>query len=357
MRRCLFLFALAGSALAQTATVGGTVRDGDGRALAGASVYLSGTTRGAASGPDGRFEIVDVPPGAYRLVGSLVGFTPAAEALEVAPGERAEVDLTLAETVSELGTVRVEAERDRQWERRLARFQHVLLGESENADSTRILNPEVLSFRQRWGTLHADAAAPLVIENRALGYRLVYDLVEFRASARYIDYDGDELFEELTPADSAEAERWRAARARAWRGSLMHLLQSLLAGTTEAEGYSFEQAPDSHISRLAAGRTTPSRLMAVGEDGWGTLRVRGRLSVTYSGEPEEERYLTSDWFRESRGRPDPVQRSSIRLRGLTARIDPQGTPENPSAVVTSGHMAFERLADLVPEDYRPGPPR
>ena len=357
MRLWLLALALAGPALAQTATVAGTVRDGDGQALAGASVYLSGTTRGAASGPGGRFEIAGVPPGAYRLVGSLVGFAPDARALELAPGQRAEVDLVLAEAVSELGPVRVEAGRDRRWERRLARFQRVLLGESENADSTRILNPEVLSFRQRWGTLHAEAAAPLVVENRALGYRLVYDLTRFRASPTYVDYDGDERFEALVPADSAEAERWRAARARAWRGSLMHLLQSLLAGTAEAEGYSFQQVGDDRLSRHAPRPVSPGRLMSVGADGWGRLRVRGRLLVTYAGEPEEERYLTSDWFREGRGRPDPVQRSTIRLRGLTARVDPQGTPEDPSAVVTSGHMAFERLADLVPEDYRPSPPR
>ena len=353
MRLWLLALALAGPALAQTATVAGTVRDGDGHALAGASVYLSGTTRGAASGPGGRFEIAGVPPGAYRLVGSLVGFAPDARALELAPGQRAEVDLVLAEAVSELGPVRVEAGRDRRWERRLARFQRVLLGESENADSTRILNPEVLSFRQRWGALHAEAAAPLVVENRALGYRLVYDLTRFRASPTYVDYDGDERFEALVPADSAEAERWRAARARAWRGSLMHLLQSLLAGTAEAEGYSFVEVRQD-VSGLRSSRPRPGRyVLDLEDDGWGRLRVWGRLEVTYAGEPEEPRYLTSDWFHEQRSRPDRVQRSALHLDGTSARIDPQGTPEDPFAVSTSGHMAFERLADRVPEDYRP----
>ena len=36
-----------------------------------------------------------------------------------------------------------------------------------------------------------------------------------------------------------------------------------------------------------------------------------------------------------------------------ARFDPQGTPEDPYAITTSGYLGFERLADAVPEDYVP----
>lgn len=341
---------------AQTATVVGAVTDASGAPLPGASVYLSGTTRGAAAGADGRFAIEAVAPGAYRLVASLVGYTAAAEDVTLRPGARLEVPLRLVPSTLDLGAVRVEAERDRNWERKLAWFTRVLLGETANAAHTRILNPEVLTLRRRWGTLHAEAAAPLVIENRALGYRLTYDLVEFEAGASRVRYHGDERFEELAPADSTEAARWAAARERAYRGSQRHLLRSLLAGTAEAEGFTLTLAPeDPALPRTWRPErpVRPSTLLRVDAAGWGTLSLRGRLGVTYHAEPEEPGYLASEWFRERRRRPAPVQRSTLTAAGRV-RIDPQGTPHDPFGLVSSGYLAYERLADLVPEEY-PGP--
>ena len=354
MRSALPLLLLLAAAVgAQPGTLAGTVRDAAGAPLPGASVYLSGTTRGASSDADGRYRLEAVPPGAYRLVGSLVGYAADVHEVRLAAGEERIVDLRLAEATLDLGTVRVEAERDGRWARRLAWFRKALVGESANADSTRILNPEVLEFRVRWGTLHAEAAAPLVFENRALGYRLTYDLHAFSASSGSVRYDGDERFEELAPASDAEAARWEAARARAYRGSLAHVLQALLAGTASAEGFSFEVAPTDLFGSRSSFRTPARWLMDVDDDGWGTLRARGRIDVVYEGEPEEEAYLRSEWFREDRARPDPVQRSSLHLDRGRARVDPQGTPEDPFGISTSGHLAFERLADRVPEAYRP----
>ena len=214
----------------------------------------------------------------------------------------------------------------------------------------------MLDFRSSWGTLTATAAAPLLIENRALGYRLRYDLLHFEASASRVSYDGDEVFEPLAPRDAAEAARWERARERAYRGSLQHLLRSMLAGTTEAEGFTLLHAFADATNRLAANvtfRTSGDRLLRVDDDGWGTLRFHGRVDVTYGGEAEEPAYLRSAWFRERRQRPDPVQRSALYLDGFRARIDPQGTPEDPFAISTSGYMGFERLADEVPDDYTP----
>ena len=350
--RALVLFALlAVPALAQPAVLLGTVRDADGAPLPGASVYLSGTARGTSSQPDGAYRLTGIPPGAVRLVGSMVGFTPEVHELRLGPGDTLTVALTLAPTTQALGAVAVEARRDGRWAERLEQFRRTLIGESENADSTRILNPEVLDFRTSWGSLMAEARAPLVIENRALGYRLTYDLHAFEASATSVRYDGDERFEALVPASDAEAERWAAARARAFRGSLRHLLQSLMAGATEADGFGLDLAREDTYGAWPVVRANPDWLIEVDADGWATLHVRGRLDVTYSGEPEEAAYLRSDWFREPRRRPDPVQRSSVFVDGSRARIDPQGTPEDPFAVSVSGHLAFERLADLVPAEY------
>ena len=358
-RLALPVLALAAVAHAQTATVAGTVRDDAGAPLAGASVYLSGTARGTSADAEGRYEIADVPAGAYRVVASLVGYGAATHDLRLPPHARRVVNLTLTEATLDLGRVRVEAERDRRWERRFQQFQRALLGESENAEQTAILNPEVLDFRSRWGTLRATARAPLVIENRALGYRLVYDLHAFQASASRIEYDGDEYFTPLAPSSPDEAARWDAARARAYRGSLRHLLRTLFDDDAEPEGFGLRIVRSDPIARRPFAPSAPistRRLLRVEPTGWGRLRIPGRLEVVYRGEPEERAYLDSEWYQGNGGRPQPVQRSTVFLNGGFARIDPQGTPEDPMAVVTTGHMAFERLSDLVPEEYVPSEP-
>ena len=348
----LVLLATA-TASAQPATVSGTVRDDAGAPLPGASVYLSGTTRGAAADADGRFRIEAVPPGAYRLVASMLGYESAVEPLRLGAGDEEVHDVALSPVALELGRVRVEGERDERWQELLAWFRRALVGESANADSTRLLNPEVLDLRVRWGELRAEAAAPLVFENRALGYRMTYALHEFSASPSRVRYDGDELFEPLEPASDAEAARWAEARLRAYRGSLPHLLRSMLAGTSGDEGFSLSWHRDGASGPWPRVRVSDRRVLDVDDDGWGTLRAPGRLEVVYSGEPEEPAYLTSEWFRERRRRPDPVQRSALHLDQSAVRIDPQGTPEDPFAVAASGHLGFERLADRVPEDFRP----
>ena len=64
----LSIVALSAAAQAQTGRIAGQLTDAsDGTPLVGASVRLEGTTLGAASGADGRFDIAAVPLGHTRL--------------------------------------------------------------------------------------------------------------------------------------------------------------------------------------------------------------------------------------------------------------------------------------------------
>jgi len=63
--------------MALAGTVGkvvGQVADEEGRTIAGANVYLEGTTYGASSDVDGNYTIVNVPAGKYTLVCSVLGY-------------------------------------------------------------------------------------------------------------------------------------------------------------------------------------------------------------------------------------------------------------------------------------------
>lgn len=352
----LLLTALPAAAQVFTTTLTGSVRDTDGLPLPGATVYLSGTQQGTRVGADGRFELAGVRPGAYRLVASLVGFTAGTQNIRVNPNTRTAGPFDFRLEAVELGEVVVQAEMDERFRRRLASFTRALVGESENARQTTITNPLVLTFRDRFGALRAQTSAPLVVENRALGYRLVYDLHEFEATDTRVRYDGDERFEELEPADEAEAQRWEIARAMAYRGSLRHLLRALRAGTAEAEGFTFRTRRRNSEGMLTeyVGREVPAARIASPADsaGFYTLLFNGSaIGVRFDGEPEVPAYLTSEWHRGARSTPQPFQESDLISDSPTQSVSPSGNPEDPFGVSASGYLAFERLADLVPAEY------
>lgn len=106
---CLLVSLLALSATAQTATLTGRVVGTDGAPLAGASVVLDGTARGAAADRDGRFVIVGLEPGAAEVVATLIGYGPARERVTLTGSERTEVTLVLVEATLDAGEVVVTA--------------------------------------------------------------------------------------------------------------------------------------------------------------------------------------------------------------------------------------------------------
>ncbi|GAB5536168.1 MAG: carboxypeptidase-like regulatory domain-containing protein [Rubricoccaceae bacterium] len=357
MRGLLFLALIALAtplASAQSAVIRGSVADASGTSLPGVNVYLSGTTRGTATDAEGRFTLNRLSPGVHRIVASMIGFEVSTEDATLAAGDTLELAVELAASTQALGDVEVRAERDHRWERRFRWFRDQLLGETENAALCTIVNPHVLTFRSRWGTTTAMASEPLIIENRALGYRLTYDLEVFEGSSESLRYHGEEHFDELVPSDSGEAARWAEARETAYRGSMRHLLRSLLSATAEQDGFSLTHTWEDPLGYRASfgmpnRQIDESDVLRVDSTGWGTIRARGQLGVEFA-EPESSAFLEWSWFRERRRQPNPTQHSTIRLEG-GERIDPQGTPEDPFALTVSGYMAFERLADLLPTEF------
>ncbi len=234
----LFVFFSFGPALAQTATLSGRVSDAaSGQPLPFASVFVNATTRGTTTDEAGRYTLTGVPLGSIEVVASYVGYAPAKQALRLESAQPQSLDLTLAPTGTTLGDVVVKAGKDKAWRRQVRVFEEQLIGSSPFARQCELTNSEVLRFEERNRHLTAHASAPLVFENRALGYRLHYQLLYFDYLRPQVFYGGNSRFEELKPADERQAKRWNAARRQAYTGSTRHLVASLITGTSEAEGF------------------------------------------------------------------------------------------------------------------------
>ncbi|HEX7070892.1 MAG TPA: TonB-dependent receptor [Rhodothermales bacterium] len=97
----------------ETGVVTGIVMsDEHGEELIGANVYLEGTSRGAASGHDGRFTIADAPAGTHVLVASLLGFATLHLDVTVVAGRVTDVGvIQLAEEAIDLEGILAVADR------------------------------------------------------------------------------------------------------------------------------------------------------------------------------------------------------------------------------------------------------
>ena len=95
---------------AEGVPVSGRVLDGEGRPVAGATVSLVELKRGATTDGDGRFQLVDVPPGLYTLSARRLGYAAGAQRVTVAT-TALEVNFTLDRSPVRVEPVNVTAVR------------------------------------------------------------------------------------------------------------------------------------------------------------------------------------------------------------------------------------------------------
>lgn len=349
-------------------TLSGRVTDvEEGVPLTGAHVFIASSMIGTTTDGNGRYELTGVPLGAHRLVVSMLGFENQFLDIMIRNEAPLTFDFQLKPAVLEVGEITVEGERDKNWKRRLERFTREFVGETPNARETTILNPEVLDFEDNRGTFKAVAAEPLIIENKALGYRVQYFLRDFESTPGRVRYDGEGLYAELAASSDEEAARWETNRRAAFMGSFRHFMLALIAGRTEAQGFETFSRPSaagkpgdsfSSASRIPNQRfpLDPASLLKPSEvANEYVFNFEGHLEIVYTGEREDPAYL--DWSLRPASSNPRVQTSWTYLDHGPAVVDYKGDTMDPYAVVFMGYWAFERVADEPPREYRPGAAR
>jgi TonB-linked SusC/RagA family outer membrane protein len=94
-RAVVALVLSAGGLSAQTGTISGRISSADNQALAGAQVHLIGTGLGTRARDNGRYTIVNVPAGQYRLRAQMLGHRPVEDSITVIAGQTVTRDLTM----------------------------------------------------------------------------------------------------------------------------------------------------------------------------------------------------------------------------------------------------------------------
>lgn len=367
--------------------------------IAGCSIFISGTSIGTISNPEGYFELTNVASGKQELVVSSVGYETV-----VYPFTEAELPLNLKVQmnikVQQLGNVTVEPFLEEGWDKWGKMFTDNFIGTTTNAAWCRIKNKDKLRFRyyKKSNRVVAFCDEPLMIENKALGYTIRYQLEDFEVNFKdgTTFYLGYTLFEDNTKEGKEPKEKWQRKREEAYNGSVMHFMRSLYNNKLLEEGFEVRRMtkiPNLEKQRIKAmykmqrvGNTVTVGFNNSNHDSaeyynrvmrqedminvYGTslltadsLTVQSKgeekflifdnyLYITYKNELEDEKYLES--YRESR--KPTFQRSYVTIindEGII--VDKAGNYFNPQHFFTSAYWGWnEKIANMVPADYVPG---
>lgn len=216
--------------------ISGRVLDGASKTpLIGASIYMNHTTIGTISSDSGKFVLNDIPSGNYTLIISYVGYNSVSVSVSAQYHPPFRVEMYKRENA--LKEVVVTA--DAHWKEYFSLFKLFFLGSSDNAMKCSLENPEALSFdyNDTSYVLTAETNKTLVILNKALGYKVYFDIIRFIHYAGRTSYTGYSHFEEMNPEDSREQRKWNSNREKAYYGSLPHFMRALVTKQLAEEGF------------------------------------------------------------------------------------------------------------------------
>jgi hypothetical protein len=367
------------AALSQNYTIKGRVVDASTRtALSKATVYINNSTRGTIADDSGYFSFPPLPAGTYEVIASFVGYKTLLVPVKLTNTDF-KIDIALQLQQKELREVLILTNATRL--RYMDLFRKNVLGFTYDAGRCVIKNPEAIQFIQ--GKAKNDVLAyadePLEIENPVLGYTVYFTISEvyfntgttasyFFGYTRYADWIDNE----------AANKKWLRNRRNVYLGSSLHFFRSLVKKELQKQGFAVQTVASGLAARtenqvqvqtngtdatVSTMRFTGSTVMkSIAEDSLlkdaGTesykvfeLLLPQQVYIKYSRNTELKLQMAR--IMTLPGQPESGTMSGLRLKKSPVLVDYRGILLYPMNVYFDGIWAYERLANMLPEDYEP----
>jgi hypothetical protein len=235
----LLLFLVPASLYAQVNITGKVVSTENKKPTPDASVFLSNSKAGNKTLKDGSFILTNIKNGRYELVVSCIGYKPYRKNIAVSDNNIHLPAIELEDRVGELDEVKIRYESKSRREYYLWIFKKAFLGNTYNASQCKILNPGVLDFdySKKEEKLTASTSDFLIIDNKALGYRIKYLVYSFMTDSTGVtSYVGASSFKPMT-GNALQERIWQNRRAKTYFGSTMHFLRSCIANAVNENSF------------------------------------------------------------------------------------------------------------------------
>ena len=342
------------SSFAQEFTTSGKVTDAVSKLpLAGASVFCQNTTKGTMTNSEGVFSL-QLSNGGYDLTVSYTGYETQVVRISTAEATNLNVELKQKDkSLQEVAVVGTNEVADG-----LAKygtfFMNNFIGTTGSATKCKIQNPEALHFyfNKKRNRLKVKASDDLIIVNDALGYKIKYQLDSFahEYNNNISIYTGFPFFEEMTGTDEQKAV-WKQNREKAYKGSRLHFIRSWYEHNLEKDGFVIEQV-DPSSARL---RTTlienpyDTALFREVENKDVEVNYNGKLRIIYRNALPDSTYL-------SESKLPAYLKSQITILDINDGfvIQQNGYFYDQNDVTNIGYWSWEKMAEALPYDYKPG---
>ncbi len=402
------LFTLQGQA--QVNSITGVVKDSISQEpLPYVNVFFANTLIGTSTNSEGEFMLSGFPSGKYDLTVSFVGYKTQQFSFDFNESTF-RLDVALAQELVQLSEILVKADTTH-WKQNYLTFRKNFIGTTSNAAKVAILNSRDihLFFDPAERVLVAHAKKELVVENRALGYQVYYQLVDFMLDYRNsrMQYLGIPRFEEMKAKSNLQSKKWEDERRKAFAGSFVHLIRTIYQQELEKSKFQLfelheiqnpERPPqqflderikywrDANLQNNAGNeklvvrvggngvvkgsglhdslayylrmRSLPEKIDSIGREiksasdllkpgSTNIIQFKGRLKVLYK-EREDVQYVL-----DKRRGPQRFQESTIHFMDRELKIYANGYYEDVRSILMEGYLGWsEKIAEMLPTDYK-----
>jgi hypothetical protein len=343
--------------------------------LQNVSVFLNTTSIGTTSDDQGNFSL-SIPNGKYELIISSVGYETCIQS--ISSNELPDLLTIRLKIKSEiLQEIIVEPYVENGWGKWGNFFLENFIGVSANAVDCKIKNTDVIHFRnsKKSDELTAVADETLVIENKALGYTVLYQLESFKYDIKhgYLLYTGYPFFKPMN-GNASKQKKWENKRKEVYYGSMMHFMRSVYRNTITQEGFEvrslkkvpaaevkidsiaadyLEQIahPDNYRDVIGSPLTGDSIAYALNNTTAG-LYFTDFLFIIYRNKP-----VPTDYRQKFPKNSTSMMSQIFLINQRPVEIEANGNYYSPTDLISTGYWAWsEKIAMMLPFDYKPSKP-
>ncbi|MEI7581360.1 carboxypeptidase-like regulatory domain-containing protein [Runella sp.] len=239
----------------QTWVITGNVMEGIQTPIPFASVYVNNTSIVTTADDKGNFTLkIPARFKKVELVASFIGYKSVTKIIERTNGKSLAYTFQLTST-NILSEVKVKAKMDKEWKRRWRIFESGLKGESPFTKDCLILNPEAvrLSYDNERKQVLATASEPIVLQNRAFGFKILFHMESFQSDGEKTFFAGNKFFQEIPAEEENVKKRQIRNRELAYRNSFRNFLVSLAKNQLKENGfdlYTVRRLSDVYLIRI-----------------------------------------------------------------------------------------------------------
>ena len=352
-------------------TLQGIVLDADTKEpVIGANVYLNGTTMGAATDKQGMYSIQTRNRIHTQLIISYIGYE---KTMIDNPFDSLPDTIYIKESDFKLGEVTVKGRPTFSEKQKMKAFNEQFLGTSIAAHSCKILNEKdiKLVYDAEKNTLNGYANVPIVVVNRYLGYKVLWELMEFTlllndkkslhpSNVAFVSIVGTASFEDISNARGESVYLNREMTYHFSRNRFFHLLANNQLYESNIKLYDYAPkgkklgSPYSFSKwfEITTDSTDESIInIALNPEQKDSLGITSIVVATVK--PNETKGVNSIFAQMMEIRFTTSSSSIFHFLTDTFSVDYYGNTDMIKNLIIDGSMGLHRVSNQLPLDYLP----